>query len=607
MPRILSAFNSLKLQHKLTFSFTVLIVLPIVTLSYLSYEYFSYHYRAQAHDMALQIIHGHKENIGYNTNFISSIFNKIHYNRTLQGYFSVQDEEFIKEYEAVVKAQELMDSFLEGTNDFMVVVYTENPLIPENYALAYDSNRLRDFVMPVRKTSIPSNIVSVNRIREEAWYKQAMNTTDHISWAQVGSDKEQNRISAVSRYYNFNTFMPLGLLRISVPLESVFGLVVSDRGFPWSVLITDRHGNSLFSNADADQFFAANEAALEWQSDTVRTAIVRGKPFLFVNDNLPTIRGSIRGYMSLSEISSASREIGRLTLIVSMITVLLLTILAYYISRSLTRRISRLSGVMRNAVRSEAFHSYMDVKHNDEIGYLIQSYNYMMSRITSLINEVYVERLRKKETDLRLLQAQVNPHFLFNTLANIESEAHEKGAEEAARMIRDLSRFYRLSLSGGKDIITLREELELVKSYIGIQQIRFDDLIVFIVDVDPAIQDYLVPKLIIQPFLENVYVHGIDQRRNHVTVWITATTTEDGIRITIADDGAGMGEEMLRAIRERVPIPNKSGYGIKNVDERIKMLYGEHCEIEIESKLGEGTTVTLIMPVRHIDEPLSVQ
>ena len=230
----------------------------------------------------------------------------------------------------------------------------------------------------------------------------------------------------------------------------------------------------------------------------------------------------------------------------------------------------------------------------------------MVKEIETLIEDIHKEQENAKDAELRLLQEQINPHFLYNTLDAIVwmTEAGEK--ENAIQVIQELSNFFRISLSKGQSEITIRNEKEHVKSYLEIQRYRYQDILDFELDFDEEILENRIQKLTLQPIVENALYHGIKNKRGRGLIKVTGrketsdSTGKTDIVFTVEDNGIGMKPDELKHLRElisgTVEQDEKSGYGMANVEKRLEMLYGEKYGISVESTYGEGTTVTVRIP-----------
>ncbi|WP_026489685.1 sensor histidine kinase [Butyrivibrio sp. XBB1001] len=214
-------------------------------------------------------------------------------------------------------------------------------------------------------------------------------------------------------------------------------------------------------------------------------------------------------------------------------------------------------------------------------------------------DQVKEEQKQLRKAEFELLQAQINPHFLYNTLDAIVWSAEAGNQKQVVSMVGSLSEFFRASLNKGKEIVTIREELQHVTSYLEIQQVRYQDILTYEINVAKDIYDYCIPKITIQPIVENALYHGIKNRRGGGKITITGVENKDELTIQVHDDGAGMDEERLKEVREGIikNNPDKTAiYGLYNVNERIRLNFGDEYGITVDSKLGKGTDVVIHLP-----------
>ncbi|HBD63338.1 MAG TPA: hypothetical protein DC038_02765, partial [Clostridiales bacterium] len=241
--------------------------------------------------------------------------------------------------------------------------------------------------------------------------------------------------------------------------------------------------------------------------------------------------------------------------------------------------------------------SFYDYEGNDEISVLVKVFNQMLDNIKKLIDQVYQAQSQKRTAELRVLQSQINPHFLYNTLDTIQWKALEHNAYDVADMINSLSVFFRLSLSGGKEFITVADEIEHVKNYLCIQKIRYMDRVNYEINVEQAVSQYLVPKMIIQPLVENSIYHGLKQKKNSGIITIKIFSEDDFIIIEVTDDGLGMSNESLKELMNNLSHSIETEhYGLYNINERLRLTFKDKYCIEITSIFNEGTTVSLKLP-----------
>ncbi len=236
------------------------------------------------------------------------------------------------------------------------------------------------------------------------------------------------------------------------------------------------------------------------------------------------------------------------------------------------------------------------VHSGDEIGFLAERFGVMNHNIKELTTRIYNEQTQKKEYELKMLQAQINPHFLYNCLDNISSLITDQKNETATAMVSHLGRYYRAILSKGRNIITIREELELIRAYLEIQLIRIPDLFTYEITVDEDILDFKILKMILQPIVENSVIHGFAGFKNSGRIKIEGTLENQTVCILISDNGKGIPEGSHSSIFAPAPTAIPKHFGLKNIQERIRLKHGEKYGISIKSEQGQGTQIEVRFP-----------
>ncbi|MFG6365625.1 sensor histidine kinase [Schaedlerella sp.] len=236
------------------------------------------------------------------------------------------------------------------------------------------------------------------------------------------------------------------------------------------------------------------------------------------------------------------------------------------------------------------------VHSGDEIGFLAERFGVMNHNIKELTTRIYNEQTQKKEYELKMLQAQINPHFLYNCLDNISSLITDQKNETATAMVSHLGRYYRAILSKGRNIITIREELELIRAYLEIQLIRIPDLFTYEITVDEDILDFKILKMILQPIVENSVIHGFAGFKNSGRIKIEGTLENQTVCILISDNGKGIPEGSRSSIFAPAPTAIPKHFGLKNIQERIRLKHGEKYGISIKSEQGQGTQIEVRFP-----------
>lgn len=296
-----------------------------------------------------------------------------------------------------------------------------------------------------------------------------------------------------------------------------------------------------------------------------------------------------------------------ITLLVMIGMLVLVTFLSLTLSRSVSNPIVNLCKTMRKVENDNFDISITPVKRDDEIGLLYNSFSYMINKIKTTIKEKYEMELRNKEIELVVLQSQINPHFLYNTLQIIGGKAILNGDYEINSMCRALSDIFRYSIGGINNEATIEDEVKHVNNYMYIQKIRYGDSLNFNVEIDENVKQCDIIRLILQPVIENCIIHGIDKHcLDNQNIWVSIRKKLHVILIEIRDNGPGINPHKLNEIKSSLnfkPFEHYSGLGkknigIRNVNSRIKLYYGEKYGLKINSEKGKGTKVTIIIPYR---------
>ncbi|MGD0728133.1 MAG: sensor histidine kinase [Spirochaetia bacterium] len=271
--------------------------------------------------------------------------------------------------------------------------------------------------------------------------------------------------------------------------------------------------------------------------------------------------------------------------------------LAFFVSRSATKRIKGLIMRMDRVVQGD-FSVTLDPGNRDEIGQLTERFNFMIAEVEQLMEEKYSLGKEVKNLELKALQAQINPHFLYNTLDLINWMSVRHNAEEIRTLVTALSRFYKLSLGKGEDTVPLREELEHARTYVQIQNMRYEDAIELVIDTPADMNECRVLKLVLQPLVENSIFHGIMMKKEERgVIRITGQRVDGDLLLFVEDDGVGMSDERLGQILANGAVSSdRHGYGVRNIHERLQLTYGPEFGLSFQSTEGKGTRVRIRIP-----------
>lgn len=297
-----------------------------------------------------------------------------------------------------------------------------------------------------------------------------------------------------------------------------------------------------------------------------------------------------------------------LSIILVFSAVVFSVVAAWSLSKSIYTPIKKLHDVTTTITKND-LQALMTSDNVDEITELGMSFNIMIGKIKELLDSKMKEQENLKKAELRALQAQINPHFLYNTLDTIIWMAESKKTDEVVKIVTALSSFFRISLSKGMDWITIGEELERIRSYLTIQQMRYRDILTFRIEADKNVTENTILKLILQPLVENALYHGIKNKRQGGTIIVRAKPKgSDEVQLEVEDDGIGFMPDKLAQLRAELEddtgdIKLESGFGIGNVNKRIRLYYGKPYGLTVESEYTTGTRVTLVIPAKQETAP----
>lgn len=242
----------------------------------------------------------------------------------------------------------------------------------------------------------------------------------------------------------------------------------------------------------------------------------------------------------------------------------------------------------------------------EEIQLLSNGIENMVERLIRQIEKNTEQEKQRRRTEFALLQAQINPHFLYNTLDTIVWLIESEEISGAVKMVASLSNYFRITLSRGKNVITIEEEEQHVRSYLEIQQMRYRDLMDYEIDIPDQLKQYILPKLTLQPLVENALYHGIKNRRRKGFIRLTGRAENGRIILEVTDEGRGMTEERLEEVRASLNEGTSEGFGLRTVHQRIQILFGPEYGLSLESKLDVGTKVIVTIPMKTSDKEMAI-
>lgn len=379
-------------------------------------------------------------------------------------------------------------------------------------------------------------------------------------------------------------------------------------------IVADPGGNPIYEPADVSHELPAGSLTdrLAAGKDSFVAAADTGKPIFVTYTTSEATGWKIVGIAPLQEIVEDANDIRQLIIISVGLSISFVIVLYFFISSRLTKPLKVLKNRMRKAALGN-LDAKVSPAGSDEIADLGNSFNTMIEQLKVLIARSIEEQKQIQKSELRTLQAQINPHFLYNTLDSIVWMAEAGKNEQVIELVKAMSRFFRLSLSKGKDWIPAADEIEHVRNYLVIQQVRYRDILDFDIRIDPGAERHPILKMTLQPIVENALYHGIKNKRGKGTIVVDGQLDDAGqtLIVTVRDNGIGMNEETLRLLIERIAAlaqPDtkdddaedaapSGGFGLHNVNQRLRLYYGAEYGLAIDSAYGIGTTVTIRIPI----------
>lgn len=554
----------MKFRRKLLISYLLISIIPITIWGILSYH--------QAKDLLVKqafnsIGHTLTQTVAHMNNKIErygTISDYITYDKSIMNAINMQYDNYYDmfyNYTYVIKP--IFNSLMFMQTDIKeVTVYNSGNLAKHG-----------DFILPL------------DNIKSKEWFVQVYEGSGN-TWIY-----ENGKISLFRRMINVNN-SNTNILRIQLGYKAMFEELDN---------IMENYGLFVVNEAD-DIIYSTKRFEKEFQSYQLsyeqlmkhdgESMIINGSEYILQREKLASPEWSIYFYKPINSLDLDVGVIVRTVLFAIVISLLMTILFSVIFSKIIVTRIELLTKNMMH-VDENNFKVTITSNSEDEIGTLIRTFGHMLNKIDTLIKEVYESKLRQKEAEMVALQAQVNPHFLYNVLSSINWKAIMMKADEISRTTQLLATFYRTALNSGKNIITIKEELENTRSYIEIQSILHNGSFEVVYDVDEEIYQYETIKLILQPIAENAIEHGLDRMKGQrKLLLVTAKGVNNKIHFEIQDNGRGIEENALAELL----ISESKGYGLKNVNERIRLYFGEEYGLQIESKMEEGTKVSVVVP-----------
>lgn len=589
--RIFIYVKNLKISFKFTAAFFMILSIQTLITGIYLYMQASNSAISQAKNVMEQNLMQTKSSILQKQNIIENIAPIITDDKNIKNFF---DKEYENDYDQLKDYQfnfaPILENVLAENNTISSLkIYMDNAMFAER----------RNSFFSINKNTSPNLYEDMlkSKPKKDGW------TSTHNSYNEnIGSIDQV--FSYSSPIVSIKSLRKVGELEIEVKENVLFDMlrdpIISKFG---KIVIVDK-SNKIVSN-NYSELYQKNISvegiknySVFKQANTVM--MVNHVKSIFISVPINEMDCSIVGIFPISNFNGTVKNSVTNITIFLLITAILTGIMIFLTTKLLLGRIKKLVKAMKQ-VREGTLDVSVKVDSLDEFGELGVSFNHMTQRIHELVETVYKIQIMEREAELKALEAQINPHFLYNTLATISWVARKNDSSEVIKITNSLAKFYRLVLSKGKTLISVKDEIDIVASYLYIQKTRFEDTINIVYSIDEEIYKYNIIKNILQPIVENAITHGIGNKRGNSTIIIKAGFKEEKIYFRIIDDGVGMSKKTSREVLSgEMERTNGSGYAIKNIIDRLKAYYGEDQSFEIYSRTGIGTEITITLS-RHLE------
>ncbi|NIK70826.1 sensor histidine kinase [Paenibacillus sp. BK720] len=417
-------------------------------------------------------------------------------------------------------------------------------------------------------------------------------------------------ISIVKRIIDPRTLEPIGMLIMDINFKRIqeiaYNVTVGRSGY---MAILDEKGAYIYHPDPSRIGSKADFRYADWMLRNDDGYFQSGKGPFYTFNRSSYLNWHLVTIMPNEELNRGVAYIGRTIWLTVLITLVMAYLLAVGFAASIVAPIRKLQFFMKR-VKDGNFSERAKVESGDEIGILTNDFNQMVEKVEQLMKEVYSAKLREadlslrqKESELKVLQSQVNPHFLYNALETVRGMALEHGITDISKLVTSLAKMLRYNLGHASPVVTLREELNICCMYLDVQKFRFEEKLHYRIDVPEDALEQHIPKFSLQPLVENCVIHGTETGTSKVTITISAAFNGSDYAITIADSGSGIEPVRLKQIeldlREKELSTDGAHIGIINVHRRIMHLFGERYGLRLGSIAGEGTTVTITLPLKE--------
>ncbi|WP_105618827.1 cache domain-containing sensor histidine kinase [Vallitalea okinawensis] len=588
--KLKDSYSRKSIQFVITVSFVCLISLVIFVLGAISYFATSGVVKENSGDYVVQLVDQVNRNIQYYIDNVEVIKYNIYYDHDINKYLinkNTVDEENLQNY---------LNNFVTARADIAnIFIFTE-----DGRYLANDADiELNPNFDPIK----------------EEWYQKAIESEGLVvstSRVQNIINGQYNWVISCSNALRDENNEVLGVLLIDLNFNFIedmcSGIKLGNKGY---VFVLDEEGDIVYH--PKQQLIYSNlynEPIVELLDYEDGNVILKesGEQKQYSISSIEGLGWKVIGAVYMDDLLAYTPTLQSYFVMSAIVALIIAVTLAILISRQILHPLKDLADAMK-VIKKGDFTVQIPVEKGNEVAELSRTFNSMVIRIKNLIKKINQEEQLKRKNELKALQAQINPHFLYNTLDAIIWMAELKDYESVKLMTSSLAKLFRISISKGKQIIPVGQEVEHIKNYLKIQKMRYGNKLDYVLDLGEGVNDYYTVKLILQPIVENAIYHGIKYKEGTGMVRIAIYDQQDVLKLSVSDDGIGMTEdEITRVLNKTMEKKGSgSGVGMSNVDERIKLYFGDDFGITIKSELDEGTEVVITIPKISMEEGGQIQ
>lgn len=446
----------------------------------------------------------------------------------------------------------------------------------------------------------------INRDFLDYVYEKAIPVWTGLFKIKLKSGSEEDVFAVAKSVIDFDSSRTLGAVVAYLPEREIASIYLENLSNKNAIYyILDKNG-FIISSRNKDDFYKKFNEVVRIKDNEYEKVLndenfitrFNGKEMLVTSLSFKPHNWKVINIIPMDEITTEKSEIIRIILVTGIFCLIFAFICSYLFSYTITKPILKLVEIMKQ-IKLGNMDIRADFTSSDEIGMLSKGFNNLMDKIKSLMEEIYDQQKLRREYEFKLLQSQMNPHFLYNTIETIISFMRIGMIDKAIAASKYLAGFYRISLSKGNDIITIGEEYQLIENYLAIQKMRYFDYMDYELDFEKELFSCSIPKLTLQPLVENAIYHGLKQKEDKGVLKIRGYAKDNAIEIEVFDNGVGMTEAKIRKVLfEKQNQGKNEDFGIGSVDARIKLLYGDKYGLRIKSEPGKFTVVTVMLPLK---------